>query len=165
MKKKVLLIGGSGLVGQAVAEALEDEYQIILTAGHHEPENGYRLAAEEADKLAEILIREEPDIVVSSIRGNYRAQMSFHKTLADWLVEKKKKLLYISTANVFDGNLSQPWKEDDPPLPESDYGSFKRDCEIMLGQRLGSRLIIFRLAAVWSFDCPRVQQLKLHSQN
>ena len=71
----------------------------------------------------------------------------------------------MSTANVFDRNLSQPWSEDDPPMPKSDYGSFKRDCEAMLGQILGSQLIIFRLAAVWSFDSPRIRQLKLHSQN
>lgn len=165
MKKKVLLIGGSGLVGQAVAEALGDDYQMIPTAGHHDPENGYRLTAEEPNKLVEILNREGPDIVVSSIHGNYQAQTSFHKALADRLAEKKKRLLYMSTANVFDGNLSQPWSEDDPPMPKSDYGSFKRDCEAMLSRLLGDQLIIFRLAAVWSFDCPRVQQLKLHSQN
>ena len=165
MKKKVLLLGGNGLVGHAVAEALGDDYQIVPTAGHHDPEHGYRLTVEEPNKLMEILIREEPDIVISSIEGNYQAQISFHKALADWLVEKKKQLLYMSTANVFDGNLSQPWSEDDLPMSKSDYGCFKRDCEAMLGQLLGNQLIIFRLAAVWSFDCPRIQQLKLHSQN
>lgn len=163
MKRKILLIGGNSLVGQAVDEALKNDYQIVPTAGHHDPENGYRLTVEEPDKLEKILIQENPDIVVSSIRGNDQAQISFHKALADWLAEKKKRLLYISTANVFDGNLSQPWTEDDLPVPKSDYGGFKRDCEAMLGQLLGNQLIIFRLAAVWSFDCPRVQQLKLHS--
>ena len=165
MKKKILLLGGNGLVGKAVAEALGNDYQIVPTAGHHDPENGDRLTVEEPNKLVEILIREEPDIVISSIRGNFQAQINFHRTLANWLVEKKKQLLYMSTANVFDGNSSQPWTEDDPPMPESDYGIFKRDCEAMLRQLLGSQLIIFRLAAVWSFDCPRIQQLKLHSQN
>ena len=165
MERKVLLLGGNGLVGQAVAEALGDNYQIIPTAGHHDPENGYRLTVEEPNKLVEILIREEPDIVISSIEGNYQAQISFHKALANWLAEKKKRLLYMSTANVFDGNLSQPWSEDDSPMSKSDYGSFKRNCEAMLDQLLGNQLIIFRLAAVWSFDCPRIQQLKLHSQN
>lgn len=85
--------------------------------------------------------------------------------LADWLAEKKKRLLYISTANVFDGDLSKPWLEHDLPIPKSDYGSFKRDCEAMLEKQLGNQLTIFRLAAVWSVDCPRVQQLKLHSRN
>ena len=165
MKQKVLRIGGNGLVGKAVAKALGDDCQVLLTAGHHDPENGYRLTAEEPDKLMKILIQKEPDIVVSSIRGNFQAQMSFHEVLADWLAENRKRLLYMSTANVFDGNLTRPWTENDPPMPESDYGCFKRDCEAMLDQRLGDRLIIFRLAAVWSINCPRVQQLRLHSRS
>lgn len=163
--KKVLLIGSNGLVGQTIAKGLGDDYQIIPTAGHHDPENGYRLAVEGPNKLVEILSHEDPEIVVSSIRGNYQAQMNFHKTLANWLAEKEKRLLYISTANVFDGDLSKPWTEDDLPIPESDYGCFKRDCETMLGKLLGNRLMIFRLAAVWSADCPRVQQLGRHSRN
>ena len=114
MKKKVLLLGGNGLVGKAVAEALEDDYLIVPTAGHHDPENGYRLTAEEPNKLAEILTLEKPDIVISSIRGNFQAQINFHKTLADWLAENGKQLLYMSTANVFDGNLSRPWSDRCP---------------------------------------------------
>lgn len=164
MKKRVLLLGGNSFVGQSMISDLEYSYQIIPTAGHHAPENGYQLLAEEPDKLLEILAHENPEIVISSIRGDYQSQLNFHKTLADWLSKKQKRLLYISTANVFDGDLSKPWTEHDPPMPESDYGSFKRDCETMLGNILENQLIIFRLAAVWSADCPRVQQLKRHSQ-
>ena len=35
----------------------------------------------------------------------------------------------------------------------------------MLGKILEKQLTIFRLSFVWSADCPRVQQLKLHSRN
>ncbi len=165
MKKKVLLIGSTGLVGHAIAMGLGESYHIVPAAGHYAPEYGYRLAVEEPNKLVEILARENPEIVVSSIRGDYQAQISFHKMLADWLAEKKKRLLYISTANVFDGSLSKPWTENDLPISKSDYGSFKRDCETMLEKLLGSQLTIFRLAPVWSADCPRVQKLELYSRS
>lgn len=165
MRRKVLLIGGNSLVGQAVTEGLEGAYQIVPTAGHHVPENGYQLAAEEPDRLLEILFHENPDIVVSSIRGDYQAQMEFHRRLAGWIAEKERRLLYVSTANVFDGDLSRPWTESDVPNPESEYGRFKRDCESMLENLLGNQLAIFRLAAVWNVECPRVQQLKLHSRS
>lgn len=165
MRKKVLLIGGNSLVGQSIVSGLDDNYQIISTAGHHAPENGYQLRVEEPDKLVEILNYENPEIVISSIRGNFQSQMSFHKSLANWLAREKKRLLYLSTANVFDGNLSRPWAEDDMPMPESDYGSFKWNCETMLEKILENQLIIFRLAFVWSADCPRVQKLKLYSRN
>lgn len=165
MKPKILLIGANSLVGRSIAASMENDFQIIPTAGHHEPEDGYQLAVEETDKLVEILSHENPEIVVSSIRGDFHAQMEFHRILANWLAGKKKRLLYISTANVFDGSLSKPWTENDFPTPESDYGKFKYECETMLTEILGSQLIIFRLAAVWSADCPRVRQLESHSRN
>lgn len=165
MRKKVLLLGGNSLVGQSIAMSLGNSYQIVPTAGHRDLENGYRLTVEEPHKLVEILACEKPEIVISSISGDYQAQMGFHKKLADLLAGKESRLLYISTANVFDGDLSKPWTENDPPIPKSDYGNFKRNCETMLGKLLGNQLTIFRLAAVWSADCPRVHQLVLHSHN
>ena len=163
MKKKVLLLGATGLVGRWTAKSLEDSYQIIPASGHCQPENGYCLTTEEPDKLVDMLAREDPDVVISSIRGDYQAQLRFHRVLADWLAGKRKRLLYMSTANVFDGDLTQPWTEDDLPVPESDYGVFKRDCEAMLDHLLGRQLTVFRLAAVWSADCPRVQRLRQYS--
>lgn len=165
MGNKVLLIGGSGLVGKAITAALQVDYQVIPTAGHHEAENGYCLPAEDPERLLEILEQENPDIVISSIRGDFQAQILFHTELAHWLTGKDKRLLYVSTVNVFDGDLSRPRTEEDSPSPESDYGIFKRDCEAMLGESLGDRLIIFRPATVWDFDCPRVRQLRDHSRS
>lgn len=165
MKRKVLLLGATGLVGRAVAGGLGDGYEIVPAAGRHTPENGYRLAAEEPDALTEILARENPDIVISSIRGDYPAQTAFHRALAGWMSGKEKRLVYMSTVNVFDGCLSQPWTEDAPPAPASDYGVFKRDCEAMLERLLGDQLTVFRLAAVWSAGCPRVRRLRRSSES
>lgn len=142
MKKKVLLLGCNSFVRQSIISGLGDSYQIIPAAGHHAPKNGYQLLAEEPNKLLEILAYENPEIIISSIRGDYQSQMNFHKALADWLSGKRIRLLYISTANVFDGNSSKPWTEHDPPVPESDYGSFKRDCETMLGNILENQLLL-----------------------
>jgi len=157
--EKILLLGGSGLVGRAITEALEKDYLVIPTSGHHKPEKGYCLAVENTKGLLEILERENPNIVISSLRGDFQEQMNFHSELANWLKGKNKRLLYISTANVFDGDLSRPWKESDPPVPESDYGIFKRDCENMLGNLLKENLTVFRLPSVWDIDCPRIQSL------
>ena len=165
MEKKVLLLGGTGLVGRAIWKALREDYRVIPVAGHQKPKDGYCLPAEKPERLLEILRQEKPEIVISTIRGDYRAQMTFHETLADWMAGDEKRLMYLSTANVFDGDLSQPWTEEDMPRPESDYGVFKRDCEEMLREKLGAQLIIFRLAAVWASDCPRIQLLADHARN
>ena len=163
--KKILLLGSSGQVGRALEKALREDYQVIPAAGHKRPEGGYCLPVEEPEKLLEVLEREEPEIVISAIRGDYQAQMRFHELLAEWLTEKEKRLLYVSTANVFDGNLSRPRMEEDPPEAESEYGVFKQECEAMLREKRGDQLIIFRLAAVWDRACPRARQLELHSRS
>lgn len=163
--QKVLIIGGSGLVGGAIHQSLRHSYKVVITAGHHAPEGGWRLAVEEPESLLTILNMEEPDIVVSSVRGDFQAQRDFHEKLADWIAGKEKKLLYISTGNVFDGDLSRPWTENDPPAPESEYGIFKRECEVMLQKKLQGQLIIFRLSFVWSGECPRLRILEESSRN
>jgi len=156
---KILLLGGTGLIGVSLRQALQDEYQTVITAGHHEAEGVLRLMAEEPERLTSILDRENPDIVISSIRGEFRTQLRFHESLADWLAGKGKRLLFLSTVNVFDGDLSRPWTETDPPVPASDYGVYKRDCEAMLQAKLPGQLIIFRPATVWAPECPRVSRL------
>ncbi len=163
MKQKVFIIGGTGLVGRAIKESLTQAYEVVVTAGHHEVEGGYQLPAEDLDALISILEKENPDVVISSMRGDFQAQYRFHETLADWLGGKAKRLLFISTANVFDGDMSQPWTEEAQPNPGSDYGKYKRDCEAMLEHKLSGQLIIFRIPSVWAPDCPRIQLLREHS--
>lgn len=36
---------------------------------------------------------EDPDIVISSIRGDFQAQLRFHESLAGWLAGKDKRLV------------------------------------------------------------------------
>lgn len=110
--------------------------------------------------MLSILNQEEPDIVISSIRGEFLAQFRFHEVLANWLEGKDKRLLFISTVNVFDGDLSRPWTEKDLPVPKSDYGIYKRDCEAMLQKKLPDQLMIFRLGMVWDAECPRLHILE-----
>ena len=163
--RKILLLGATGLVGRTLTAGLGEDYRVIPAAGHGTPPGGWCLPVEEPERLLEVLDREDPEIVISTLRGDYGTQLRFHEALADWMAGKEKRLLYVSTANVFDGDLSRPRTEADPPCPESDYGVFKRDCEEMLGRTLGEKLVIFRLPSVWAAGCPRIRQLEAHSRS
>lgn len=105
MKEKVLLLGANGLVGRAVAAALREDYQIIPAAGHGTPEGGCYLPVEEPGRLTEVLELEAPEIVISSIRGDFGQQMAFHEALAERLGER---------LSVF--RLPSVWSEDCPRL-------------------------------------------------
>ena len=75
MKKRALLLGATGLVGRAAAGRLEEDYQIIPAAGRCAPENGYCLPVEAPEALKEVLLREDPDVVISSVREIGRAHV------------------------------------------------------------------------------------------
>lgn len=59
--KKVLLLGGTGLVGRAIEQNLRGVYQVVITAGHHESDGGWKLAVEETGRLLSILDKENPN--------------------------------------------------------------------------------------------------------
>ena len=66
--KKVLLLGGTGLVGQAIYQSLKDTYQVVVTAGHQKVEGGWQLKVEEPARLCFILDKENPDIVIDTTK-------------------------------------------------------------------------------------------------
>ena len=160
MMKKVLVLGGTGLVGKRIVDSIKDTYEVIITSGHHKVDNGYMCLVDDITGLSKILVVEQPDIVVSSLRGDFNEQMQFHEALAEWISVRKKKLIYISTLNVFDGNLSAPVDEKTMPYSESEYGKFKIECEKMLQQKVKDNLAILRLGAVWDKECKRIELLR-----
>lgn len=162
---KILILGGTGFVGKALADSLKDKNDVIVTSGHHEVEQGYKCPVEEPDKLLNILDKEKPEIVISSLDGNFNAQLKFHEVLGNWIKEHSKKLIYISTLNVYDKYFLKAVDENTEAEAGSDYGRFKLDCEKMLKNIIGDSLVILRLSAVWAYDCPRIMQLKEYSTN
>lgn len=71
------------------------------------------------------------------------------KTLAEVCVEKKIRMVYISTDYVFDGEANQPLTEAAQPNPVSVYGKSKREGENHVLSILGNAYII-RTAWVYS---------------
>ncbi len=156
---KVLIFGGTGLVGSAIAKQFDGISEVIVVSGHHEIENGYTCMAEDIAKMHFILEKEKPDVVVSAILGEFSTQLRFHEALSDWIKCNNKTLVFVSTTNVFDGDLSKPVDELSEPKPESAYGIFKLNCEKMLQSKLGEDLIILRLNSVWAKHCKRIERL------
>ncbi|QAY66313.1 sugar nucleotide-binding protein [Paenibacillus protaetiae] len=125
----------------------------------------FQLDMEQYDKLQEQLKEMNPDIVISCLRGDYGRQLEFHMQLAAALAEGNSRLYYLSTTNVFDGDVSKPHTEADNPIAVSDYGKFKISCENMLKRIMGERLVIIRIPAIWGKPSPRWDQVKESIKN
>ncbi|MEH7181065.1 sugar nucleotide-binding protein [Neobacillus vireti] len=157
--EKILILGGSGLVGRALINELKDKYEVYATyystLTSLPVEKQFKLEVNQLDKLKEILNSTQPDIVISCLRGDFERQLKFHKELALNLVQTRSRVYYLSTTNVFDGDFSKPHLETDPPIAESDYGKYKIECENVLKEILGKRTMIIRIPAIWGKNSQR----------
>ena len=163
---KVLILGASGYAGKAIAQKLGENYEVYgtyhiqrETYRDHNRMLRYELGSPEL--VGSILDRVRPQIVISSLTGDFQLQLAAHSRVADYLLgDKVRKIIYISTANVFDARKEKPHYELDKTGSETDYGNFKIRCEQMLQQKLGDQCIIVRIPQIWGKDCPRLLKLR-----
>lgn len=162
-QKKILILGSTGFIGKRIFQQLSEQYDVYGTYHKQSMEQNGKwfyldIATDGIKKILELI---QPDIVISSLRGDFEQQLKIHSYLADYVkLNLERKLIFISTANVFDADQTRPFYEEDRINPSSDYGTYKAQCETMLQEALGEQCIIIRIPAVWGVNCPRIQQLR-----
>jgi dTDP-4-dehydrorhamnose reductase len=167
---KVLILGGSGLVGAAVINEMTEYSQfdvystyfqnpILLNQGRC-----FKLDIEEENSINSILNTLKPQIIISCLRGDFNKQLILHVKTAEYLRENGGSLYFFSTANVFDNDLSKPHYEDDLPTSHTDYGQYKIECEKKISEILNDNACILRIPQVWGKGSPRMMEL-LNSLN
>ncbi|MER2039351.1 MAG: sugar nucleotide-binding protein [Solibacillus sp.] len=164
--KKLLIIGVSGLIGKALAKKCENDFDVygtyFTTATNLTHNKQFQMNIQDGEVLERILNNVEPDIVISCLHGDYEQLLEFHKLLAVELKRRSSLLYFLSTTNVFDGDLSRHHFETDEPISKSEYGNYKINCEIMFQNLLGERAIIIRIPGIWGKDSPRFNLLLHH---
>ncbi|MDD4796580.1 MAG: sugar nucleotide-binding protein [Eubacteriales bacterium] len=167
---KVFVLGASGYAGQAIARQLGQDHDVYGTY-HTKTQLGgkqgmFRYELGDAAALDALLRRVRPQIVISSLTGDFPLQLAAHGQVADYLTEKADgKMIYLSTANVFDAKLDKPHYELDETGSDTDYGNFKIECEQLLQAKLGDRCILVRVPQIWGKNCPRIRKLTQDAQN
>lgn len=161
---KVLILGASGLAGSAVMQALRVDgcsvFGTCRTPAVHDSTPAMRcFDLDKPQSIVPLLEEIRPDVVVSCLRGDFTRQLEAHGLAAGFLRRQGGKMVYLSTANVFDGDLSRPHYEGDAPCSDSTYGQFKIACEQLLQDRLGERCVILRPPEIWGRTCPRLHTL------
>lgn len=163
---KILVLGASGITGKAIVKELQNENEVYGTYFHQKDEysnykNMFYLDAGDLNNLQDILVKIEPNIIISSMRGDFEKQIQLHKIATQYLLNKKDgKFIYLSSANAFDNSVETPHYESDVPNAESAYGAFKVTCEKMLTDMLRERAIIIRVPFIWSKQAPRFLKIK-----
>ncbi len=162
--KKILILGGSGFLGNALYKELRsyfDTYGTYFTARKTFENNQqfFRYDLQE-DDIFEILQKVRPQLIISALRGNFAGQVLAHQHLVEYVQQNDCKIYFISSANVFDSYSKYPSYEFDKTLSESIYGRLKIKIENMLLRLPKKKMGILRVPMVFGNQSPRIKQIK-----
>lgn len=162
-KHRILIIGASGFLGGSIYKELCAYFRTFgtyntsnksLEKNHHF--FNYNI---EEDDIYEVLDIVKPTIIISSLRGDFSKQVLVHQHLTEYVFRNKVKILFISSANVFDAYIKYPSYEQDKTYSNSIYGHFKIKIENMLLRLPKKQVAILRLPMVFGAHSPRVQEI------
>ncbi len=156
--KSILILGGSGFIGNALYKELAPYYNTFATynsAKGYKNNNHFFPFNAETDGLESILKSTQPKLIISSLRGNFNTLLDTHDFLIDFIKTKNCRLLFLSSANVFDAFEHFPSYEYDKTLSESVYGRFKIKIENQLMRLPVGKYVIARLPMIFGINAPR----------
>ncbi|MEK7186528.1 MAG: SDR family oxidoreductase [Patescibacteria group bacterium] len=158
---KIIGTGLSGLIGSRISELLKDKYEFInfsTSTGfditkkdsildffnssqasvviHLAGKTDVDGCEEDKDRDLEILEIEElgkQQEEFEKINSAWSVNVIGTKNIADVCAKTNKKLIYISSDFVFDGEKKDPYAEDDMPNPINWYGRTKHEGEKIVG--------------------------------
>ncbi len=162
--KKVLILGGSGFIGQAIYKELckyYDTYGTYHTARRSFEDNQQFYEYDlRTDDVFEVLNAVKPQIIISALRGDFGSQILAHQHIIEYVQQHKCKLIFLSSANVFDAYSKFPSYENDKTLSLSVYGRLKIKIENMLLRLPKSKMTILRIPMVFGNSSPRIKEIK-----
>lgn len=162
-KDIILVLGGSGFIGGAIYKELCPYFRTYATynisnnsleKNHHFFQYNF-----EEDDIYEILNITKPTVIVSALRGDFSKQVLLHQHLSEYVRSQNIRLIFISSANVFDGYSKYPSYEEDKTYSNSVYGHFKIKIENMLLRLPKKQVAILRLPMVFGAHSPRINEI------
>ena len=165
-KHRILILGASGFLGNALYKELCSYFKTFGTYHvakrlYENNQHFFQYSVEE-DDIYEILEAVKPSIIISCLRGDFHSQVIAHQHMAEYVASNDCKIIFFSSANVFDAYSKYPSYEHEKTLSESIYGHFKIKIENMLLRLPKKKVIIVRLPMVFGTLSPRLREIKQH---
>lgn len=153
---KVLVLGGAGQVGRAVAATAPDRHEVLVKT-RAELDIGDPLAVEKAvaESRADWIVNAAAYTAVDLAEEQHAQAIAVNDTavgvLADAAARSGRRLLHVSTDFVFDGRSPRGYLPSDPTHPLGVYGVSKLGGE-RRALRSGTANIVLRTAWVYAAE-------------
>lgn len=160
MKKKILITGSNGFLGQLAIDRYKKDYDLVLLDLYSvDNKNFYQVNISEFDKLDEIINKEKPNIIFhfaseifdtnnkekiykTNVVGSYNIYKSAVKNNID-------KLIFTSTFSLFERDYEYLIKETEPASCKNFYGVTKAEIErFLLSSDSSLDITIFRCPVI-----------------
>ncbi len=144
---KILITGGSGLLGSAVSVYFKNYYDVVSTYVSHKMEiKGCKtsyLDITDAKATKDFIKKQKPDVIVhtsaivsvDACEKNpelaYKLHVEGTRNIVQGCKETNSKIIYISTDYIFDGKKGM-YRETDKPIPINYYGKTKLEGESLI---------------------------------
>lgn len=167
MLPKMLVIGGSGLVGSTLIRYAATNYDITATFNHNKI--GYNNVSfikidllQERIAIIDLIKNLNPDVVINTTAHSSVDLCESNPVLADLLHvdvakdiaitcrDTNSKLIHFSTDAVFDGKLNGKYTESDIPNPVNHYGKTRLMAENLV-RELSNDNVILRTAVIYGW--------------
>ncbi len=167
MKSKILIIGGSGLVGSTLSQYATSDYEIHATFNTNKMTSaGISFTRIDLLKERPVIIRliksVNPDIVINTVALSSVDLCETNPQLANLLHidvtreiaitcnENNSKLIHFSTDAIFDGRLDRKYVETDIPNPVNHYGKTRLVAENIV-KNISNNNVILRTAVIYGW--------------
>ncbi len=163
-KKKLLILGISGLTGYKITKKAISNYDVYGTFNVREVKlencKPFKLDLTNSNYVENLISEIKPDIIINTTALHNvdfceenremasRVNTKAIETLYENAEQFGSKLIHISTDYVFDGNARKPYTESDNAIPVSFYGNSKLEGEKILKD---SRHVVVRPSVVYGW--------------
>ena len=166
MKSKLLVLGGSGLVGSSFINTSKTDYDIIFSYNTNKIKipntQSFQIDLLDDNKIEKIIENYNPDVVIHTIahssvdlcETDHNVADILHvdmtKKIANTCASINSKLIFLSTDAVFEGQLNKKYCENDIPNPINYYGKTKLEAEkIVLNASINN--VVLRTSVIYGF--------------
>ncbi|PPK93326.1 dTDP-4-dehydrorhamnose reductase [Nonlabens xylanidelens] len=161
---RILILGGSGFIGNALYKELAPFFDVHATyktdSKVFEKNKHFHQFDYELESLDILLDNLKPKFIVTAVRGNVNSLLRMHFEISNYIDNRDCKVIFLSSANVFDRFTNYPSYEYDKTLSESIYGRFKIRIENELLRKPVSKYVICRIPMIYGTGSPRLNEIK-----